>query len=177
MQFIPIANTKSILRKATAYGIEQKLYDTNGDLKVLFADSGSSFDGGKCDHLIYSRSYTNKSLSSITSDSSNVSAQYIVFLASEDDNLNEETQNITDIVGTTTSTITPNSKGWIADITVSGSQEDTIRSLYAVRKFKPGGGSGGVWYTAVIFALKLDSPVELNAENNYTANFTFAIEF
>ena len=66
--------------------------------------------------------------------------------------------------------------GWTMTIVVTGSETKTINSLFFSRKLWRA-GSGGDYYEACIFALKLDTPVELNAENNYTANFTFAVEF
>lgn len=102
--------------------------------------------------------------------------KYLIQASSSDD-ISKSTHIPLSVVGTTQATIQKTSKGqtFIITVTGSGQQEETIKSLFFGKQIYV--NTSNIRAGGLFFALKLDTPVELNAENNYTANFTFAIEF
>ena len=101
------------------------------------------------------------------------SYSYLFPYASSNDNISETEYSVPNPIGTTSiSTNRFGEQGWTMDIIINNNEAATIRSLYFVRTLNISSSSP---LQTVIFILKLDEPVELNAENNYTANFTFAL--
>ena len=68
-----------------------------------------------------------------------------------------------------------NNTGWIANITIVAASDSTVKSILFVSSVNIGyTGQAGKMLT---HAYILDNPIELNAQNNYTATLTIAIEF
>lgn len=66
--------------------------------------------------------------------------------------------------------------GWVANITIVGTSgnTETIRSLVFTRCINHYSSN---YANGVFWAYILDTPIELNASNNYTTNFTISIKF
>lgn len=79
---------------------------------------------------------------------------------------------VTNQVGTAVVQYTINSKGWTAIIKITGTQGDTINSLYFTKLINYTSTSNA---ESLLFVVKLDSPVTIDSTGE--ANFTFAIEF
>lgn len=164
MQFIPLDNFKAILRRAANNSMSPKFTDMTGTEHSLTLNSSS---------YPYNVMPLFNAVNSTPRSGGNT-ANYLYCYASTDDNIPLDRYAPNEIVGTaTTVTSARNSNGWSMEMTITGSENKTIKSIYFSRLLHP--GSSGK--ESVIFAVKLDTPVELNAENNYTAHFTFAIEF
>ena len=99
----------------------------------------------------------------------------LFFYAASDATIAHDAYNITR-VGSTTQNTVELEHGYANTVTITGNTDATITHLVAVRDVYYDNFSG---YNelALIFALKLDNPVQLNANNNYTANFAIGIEF
>lgn len=164
MQFIMLDNMKAMLRYSTGAigtGLWNNYTDVGGDSRQIY--SYSSNVGGL--------PFFNTSVSVSSSNSSQ-----IFYYASSATTIPTSTYSVPSPVGTTgTVTYARTANGWAATFTITGSEDATIGSIFAAKRIPY--SSGGNQAEALIFALKLDTPVELNASNNYTANFTFAIEF
>lgn len=168
MRYTPVANTSYLFAILTTTG-----YPGNYPTKTMYSIDGQTVNNiykasFNYQFPFYSASYQNIAWSD------NTSGSQLKFLASSDTAIDETTEFPSAVVGTTRATLTVSDFGWIATMTVVGTETATINSLYMVK---------GIMYDSshsmntIVGALKLDTPVELNAENNYTANFTFAIEF
>jgi len=70
-------------------------------------------------------------------------------------------------------TRTGDNKGWDANITIIGNQDATVNSILFTKKLY----ASSNYYECLLFAYILDAPIELNAENNYTANLTMSVSF
>lgn len=167
MTYTPVANTSYLFAILTANS-----YPTGYPVKTMYSIDGQTEKNiykaaFSYQFPFYSASYQNIVWSDNTGSS-------VKFLASSDTAIDETTEYPSTVVGTTTATLTVSNFGWIATMTVVGTETATINSLYMVK---------GIYYDSshsmntIVGALKLDTPVELNASNNYTANFTFAIVF
>lgn len=161
MQFIPLYNMKQQLRHSACNG-SYTFTDKNGS-----THSFSNSNQNQVMSWIPFYSQHNSSASSGGGTSCNYP------YASSAVTIPESTTNIPDQVGTATVSYARAAGGWTATITITGTEDATIRHLL----FSRGLWYGASYYEAVLYAVQLDSPVLLNADNNYTAHFTFAIEF
>lgn len=101
--------------------------------------------------------------------------------ASSDTTVAYDKSSITNQVGTCAvsfNLLTNNNEniGYIANITITGSglQDETVNSIMFTRRlYVQGGGT----QEFLLFAYILDSPITLNAGNNYTANLTMSVSF
>ena len=103
---------------------------------------------------------------------------YILPKAVSDASIDFSTHKYTSVslVGTTKVTNVMNaggtaatSTGWTSTITVTASSTNTIRHFIFIRQLRTYDGADR---EAIMYAIKMKNPVELNAENNYTAQFT-----
>lgn len=99
----------------------------------------------------------------------------LFFYAASDATIAHDAYNVTR-VGSTTQNTDNLEHGYANVVTITHNADATITHLVAVRDVYYGSGSGN-HELALIFALKLDNPVQLNSSNNYTANFAIGIEF
>lgn len=103
---------------------------------------------------------------------------YLFPYASSDSSIPYSQALITNQVGTcaVVNALNADSTGWVANITITGSglQDETVNSILLTRKFyvKPSGSK-----ELLVCAYILDSPITLNAGNNYTANLTMSVSF
>lgn len=156
MQFIPLNNFTALNSVICGTATNVTLKDISGTSRSIYGDlRNAPFYGA------YSGTQT---------DPQNVA----LFEAVPDADIAHDYYSVSNQIGTTSQVTTRTSTGWNCVITITGSETATIKHLVAVKKFLYTTSNNS---QACIFALKLDTPVELNAENNYTANFTFAIEF
>lgn len=95
------------------------------------------------------------------------------FVASDNSNVQPTEYAVPNTIGTVTVTSkSATGKGATYVLTVSGTQGDTITSLYFIKRVYNSANYQKNW---LIYALVLDSPVTIDSTG--TANFTFAIEF
>lgn len=170
MQFIALENFKKMLQRATIQSINgtsvaMTFTDITGTSRTLYQPSGNAYANGS---PFYSDIRTTVRTSA--------GRHYFFARASSDAEISSSAFAPTTEIGSCSCTVSVNSgnNGWTMNITVSGADGDIIKSLYFTKGLDY--NSNANYYEAAIFAVKLDTPVELNAENNYTANFTFAIE-
>jgi len=106
---------------------------------------------------------------------------YLFPYASSDSSAAFDKSTITNQVGNCVVTYTANADntGWIANITITGSelQDETVNSLLLVRNVYTGSGGGANAKEHLLYAYILDSPITLNAENNYIATLTLSVVF
>jgi hypothetical protein len=159
MQFIPLDNFKAALR-ASANATSLSFIDTSGTSRNFAGANTSAAATQKAKMPLFCNTSLN--------------TDYSTPFASSALTIPTNTTTVPNVVGTTTFTYVNTSTGWTCTMTVQGSTTVDITHFVFVRKIATGSSTS---YDAVLFALKLDTPVELNAENNYTANFTFSIEF
>lgn len=102
--------------------------------------------------------------------------QKAVIEASSSSSISANTISTPDKVGTVTATFTVTSTGQTFNITVVGSglEDETVRAFTFGKRVSY---NSGYYACFLVYSIILDTPVELNAGNNYTASFTFAIEF
>lgn len=168
MQFIALDNYRKIQRFCCSAD------NTNGRIKIKDISNGdhsfpaSSIPSGSNWFLTLVPTFLVANVSK-----SDRSQTYLYPEASSAEEIASSIYDTPNKVGTATISASRVANGSTYNITVVGSADTTIRHFV----FKKSMYDGTYMYTAVIFAIKLDTPVELNAENNYTANFTFAIEF
>lgn len=110
-----------------------------------------------------------------------VGSNYLYPYASSNSDVAFDKSAITNQVGNCAITYVANAdnKGWTANITITGSglQDETVNSLLFARNVYTGSGGGASAKEHLLYAYTLDSPIVLNAENNYTANLTMSISF
>lgn len=94
--------------------------------------------------------------------------------ASSDAVIPSSQATITNQIGTCSIAFTKTATGWNANITITGSQDATVNSLLFTKKLYV---VGNTFKETLLFAYILDSPITLNAENNYTANLTMSVTF
>lgn len=97
------------------------------------------------------------------------------FYAASDATIAHDAYNVTR-VGSTTQETAATANGYVNIVTITHNADATITHLVAVRDVYWDSYSG-YNANALIFALKLDTPVQLNSSNNYTATFAIGIEF
>ena len=98
----------------------------------------------------------------------------LFFYAASDVTIDHDAYNVTR-VGSTTQETVASASGYVNVVTITHNADATITHLVAVRNV-PWNGAGDS-ANALVFALKLDTPVQLNSSNNYTATFAIGIEF
>ena len=101
---------------------------------------------------------------------------YLFPYASSDSSIPYQQTAITNQIGTcvVVNALNADNTGWIANITITGSADAMVNSILLTRKFYvTGGGSKELLVCAYI----LDTPIELNADNNYTATLTLSVTF
>lgn len=110
-----------------------------------------------------------------TGTSSSASDSRVFPYASSDATIPPSQTTITNQIGSCTIGFTRTEAGWAANITITGSglQDETVNSLLFTQKLY----NGSNYYEALLFAYILDSPITLNAGNNYTANLTMSVSF
>lgn len=99
----------------------------------------------------------------------------LFFYAASDATIAHDAYNVTR-VGSTTQETTASANGYVNIVTIKHNADATITHLVAVRDVYYDSYTG-YDELALIFALKLDTPVQLNSSNNYTATFAIGIEF
>ena len=109
------------------------------------------------------------------------SSSYLLPYASSDTTVAYDKADITNQVGTCSVTYSANNdnKGWTANITITGSglTNETVNSILFTRGIYTGSGGGAIMKEHLVYAYILDSPITLNADNNYTANLTMSVSF
>lgn len=97
--------------------------------------------------------------------------------ASSNSSIPADTYAVPNEVGSCSIAFTKADAGWNANITITGSglQDETVNSL--LFEIVAGYGNYSSTANALFFAYILDSPITLNAENNYTANLTMSVSF
>lgn len=113
-----------------------------------------------------------------TYTSSDYNGTWLFPYASSDSDIPASQTAITNQIGNCSITYTAkaDNTGWIANITITGSglQDETVNSIMFTRRlYVQGGGT----QEFLLFAYILDSPITLNADNNYTANLTMSVSF
>ena len=155
MTFIPLVNFEAYQR-AALNGSNKQFTDTSGTVHSIYSGAAAS---NYVPFYINSGTYT-------------ATGHYPFPYASSATEVPYDTTTILEQVGTTSISFTYLPNGWNGNIRITGTEEATIRHFIFVRK---------VNYTTsnlsevVIFAIKLDTPIELNEANNYTADFTLTL--
>lgn len=138
--------------------------DVSGTSGTYSFGSGSPVVyNGRSPFFIYSN-YTGKTA---------VAADYPFPYACSDATIDKSRYALTNTFGTATVGFTKSDNGWNATIQIVHNAEATINSLLFTRMMFPSSGQKEV----LLFAYILDSPITLNAENNYTANLTMSVSF
>lgn len=156
MTFIPLVNFEAYQRLAVN-GSNKQFTDTSGTERSLYYGAPS---GNYVPFYISSGTYT------VTG------ANYPFPYASSATEVPYNTTTILEQVGTTSISFTSLPNGWNGNIRITGTEEATIRHFIFVKKLQY---SSSATSDTVIFAIKLDTPVELNEANNYTADFTLTL--
>lgn len=157
MELILLDNFYAMLRCSTGKATDAKLIDTSGNPHTMSADSIDR----------------NPFRNTVTAQQLVVGTDSCFFYAVSDATIAHDIYNVTQI-GTTSQYAVGTAHGYANVVTITSNADATITHLVAVRNVYY---SSGYTATALIFALKLDTPVQLNSGNNYTANFAFSIEF
>lgn len=156
MQFIPLVNFEAYQR-AAVNGSNKQFTDTSGTGHNIYSGANAS---NYVPFYISSGTYT-------------ATGVYYPFpYASSATEVPYDTTTILEQVGTTSVSFTYLPNGWNGNIRITGTEEATIRHFIFVKKINYTTSSSS---DAVIFAIKLDTPIELNEANNYTADFTLTL--
>lgn len=144
--------------------------NTNSFVDVNGTSRGYSFGSGSPVHyngrspLFIYNNYTGQKIAG---------ADYPFPYACSDATIDKSRYALTNTFGTATVGFTKSDSGWNATIQIVHNAEATINSLLFTRMMFPSSGS----YETLLFAYILDSPITLNASNNYTANLTMSVSF
>lgn len=157
MELILLDNFYGIIRGGTGRATSAKFVDTSGNTRSM--DS----------YYVNPNPFRNTA----PNPKGTVDTDCCLFYAVSDITIAHDAYSVTRI-GTTTQYVAGTANGYANTIIITGNADATITHLVAVRKINYNSGSSA---EALVFALKLDTPVQLNASNNYTAYFTVGIEF
>jgi len=104
---------------------------------------------------------------------------YLFPYASSDSSCDYSQTSLTNTIGSCSISYTRNSDstGWNANITITGTEEATVNSLQFTKSIYVYYSSAWTYLETLVFAYILDSPIELNSDNSYTANLTMSIAF
>ena len=161
MTFVPLHNFKQIQRRSLGSAIALKFIDINTTERTLYSGQDAS---GLHNPLLFP-----------ISSSTSYEQAFIKPHASSDSSFQEGTYTVPNEVGTTTLlSMSGTEAGNQFVFSVTSTQEATINSIVFTRQLYY---SSSNKVNAVIFAVLLDSPVTLNAGNNFTASFTFSVAF
>lgn len=168
-QFVKLVNfDQCLIAGARCYS--QAFVDVDGNNRNMYCyNSISSIQGGD-------RAIRNISPMMVTGNATYTSPSYNAPFpyASSDSPIPYSQTSITNQIGSCSVAFTQTPTGWTANITITGSglQDETVKSLLFTKKLYDSS-----YVEALIFAYILDSPITLNAENNYTANLTMSVSF
>ena len=160
MQFIQLDNMTKLLRIFTNQQ-QQVLVDKGGTSRnYRWYNSQNAVVG------LFPFYYTG-----ITSFENPQDSNTLFAAASSEANIPSNTTTVTNKVGITSLQKQNSTNGITIIVSVSGSEGDTINSLF----FGKRAYDSNNYYPVLLYALKLDTPVTIDSTG--TANFTFAIEF
>ena len=168
MTFVPTRNFYSAMR-AQSGCTGQTIYETDGTTSHTFqniaTNSTANIVKGAMPYLF----------DGVASDYGNTIHKAVIE-ASSSSSISANTVATPDKIGTVTATFAVTSTGQTFNITVVGSglEDETVRAFTFGKRVSYG---SGYYACLLVYSIILDTPVVLNAENNYTANFTFAMEF
>ena len=161
MQFIPLNNFKKQLRVGSL-----------SNAQTVKGIDGNSVEYSYWDQQTWLRNALPFLYESVTTYEAPSGTNTLFVAASSDTSVLESAYDVTNKIGTSSVTIQRTNKGDVFTITVTGTEGDTIGSLFFGKRILTKMST----YAAMLqFALKLDSPVTIDSTG--TANFTFAIEF
>lgn len=123
--------------------------------------------------VVWANSYPFRNTYSSSTSQTVANGTSLFFYAASDATIAHDAYNVTR-VGSTTQNTVASANGYVDVVTITHNADATITHLAAVRTL-PYTSSYGA--DALVFALKLDTPVQLNSSNNYTATFAIGIEF
>lgn len=165
MTFVKLTNMVQQLRAGSVDALSSSVTftDTSGTSR-RFTTSSSYAQSAQAENPFFCGSD-----GSITSPNTDIGK--ITFCASSATEIPFSTTSVLNEVGTTTSTYTRSSTGWICVIKVVAAEGTKINSLFALRKIYGWSRQDN----AVIWALKLDN--EVTVDSSGEANFTFSITY